>query len=116
MTRATWYWPLALFLGSAAACVAVAYGGSSTLRALVVLGFLALCPGMAVVRVIGVGDGWAQLSLGLALSLTLDTVVAGLLALMDTWSPTAGLIILAAISIAGAGIELGRRGSREATA
>ncbi len=116
MTRPGWQWPVALYLGAAGALTAVAFGGSSTVRALVVLVFLALCPGMAVVRVIGVGDGWAQLSLALALSFTLDTVVAGVLALMGAWSPSAALIVLVAITVGGAGIELGRRSAAEASA
>jgi uncharacterized membrane protein len=108
MTGAGWRWPAGIGLLCATACVAVALGGSSTLRTLVVIAFLLLCPGMAVVRAIGVGDPWAQLSLGLGLSVAIDTLVSGVVALAGVWSPSAILLILVAVSLSGAALDLRR--------
>ena len=113
MTPTGWHWPAGIAAVNATACAVVALGGSSTPRTLVVVAFLLLCPGMGVVRAIGVGDLWAQLSLGLGLSVAIDTLVAGVLALAGAWSPTAILVILVGVSLAGATLELRRLGSHE---
>ena len=116
MTGAGWRWPAGIGLLSATACAAVALGGSSTPRTLAVIAFLLLCPGMAVVRAIGVGDPWAALSLGLGLSVAIDTLVSGVVVLAGAWSPTAILLVLVAVSLSGAALELRRLARREAPA
>jgi hypothetical protein len=116
MSRPSWRWPAIIGAGTVAACVAAALGGSSPAQSLAVVAFLLVCPGMAVVRWIGVGDVWSQLSLGLALSVAIDTLVAGAMALVGLWSPAAILVILAVVSLAGAAQELRGRGAQEQTA
>ena len=116
MTPTAWHWPAGIATLCSTACTAVALGDSSTPRTLVVVAFLLIAPGMAVVRAIGVGDLWAQLSLGLGLSVAIDSLVAGLLALAGAWSPTAILAILVGVSLAGAALELRRLGRRGAPA
>ncbi len=113
MTRVDWGWPAAIGLLCAIACAAVAVGGSSAVRTLVVVAFLLLCPGMAVVRAIGVGDPWAQLSLGLGLSVAIDILVSGVVALLGAWSPTAIFLILVGVSLAGAALDLRRLAHRK---
>lgn len=116
MTPTGWRWPAGIGLLCASACAAVALGGSSTPRTLAVIAFLLLCPGMAVVRAIGVGDPWAQLSLGLGLSVAIDTLVSGVVAFAGAWSPSAILLILVAVSLSGAALELRRHVRRGAPA
>lgn len=72
------------------------------LRAVVVLGFLVFCPGMAVSRFLQLKDAAVELILGIALSITLDTIIACLLLYAGKWSPTIVLEFLIVLSVTGA--------------
>ena len=76
--------------------------GTSSLRVVAVVWFLAVCPGLAVVGLLGLDDRWLALAVVPALSFALDVFVGGILSYTGLWSPAAGILILVAISIAGA--------------
>jgi hypothetical protein len=76
--------------------------GSSALRILAVVWFLTVCPGLAIVGLLGLYDRWLALAIVPALSFSLDVFVGGVLSYTGLWSPSAGILILVAISIAGA--------------
>ncbi len=100
-------WPGAVALSIAAA---VAAGGLPTpARAVVVFVFLLVCPGTAFVPLLGVRRWETGLALVVATSLVLDTLVAEGMLLAKLWSPTAGLAILGALSLAGAAAQVVRR-------
>ena len=102
MIRTALLWPAAI-LASAMAITAVTLLGLHTgARALLAVWFLLVCPGMAVVRFLRLPDVWQELTLALALSVALDTLVAGILVYSGAWSPGAAVAILAVISAAGA--------------
>ncbi|HEU0113475.1 MAG TPA: hypothetical protein VFQ80_02300, partial [Thermomicrobiales bacterium] len=88
-----WRWPLAI-VGSAAATAAVTLAPpGNPLRLAVVFWFLFICPGMAVVRLLGLRDHVTELTLALALSLALDAIVAGAMLYLGMWSPAATLMV-----------------------
>jgi hypothetical protein len=90
--------------------------GASPARTVLAVCFLALAPGLGVVGLLRLSDPWLQAALVPALSLALDAIVGGVLSYAGLWSPTAGILILVAISalgaLAGVGPSLRRRSAR----
>jgi hypothetical protein len=92
--------PIAIVGSSLLVCSLVFANVSGPIRPVVVLVFLCLVPGVAVVRLLDL-DSWAiQASLALALSLTLSGVTAGLLLYTHLWSPPAVVVIVAGVAVA----------------
>ena len=93
------------------ACVLVAANAPSGIRAPVMIVFLCIVPGTALVGLLRPDSFAMELALAIALSVAISGLTAGVLAYTHLWSPTAVVVIVAAISIAGAlrDIELGQR-------
>ena len=71
-------------------------------RAAVTLAFMAAGPGMALMGLLRLDDLLLELSLALALSLVLETIVALAMLLLKRWVPSAGLIVLEVVAVIGA--------------
>ena len=83
MTAARFGWPAALLAASAAVQLTWSLDLDFALRPLLVAAFLLVCPGMALVRLVRVGDPWAQLALAIGLSIALSTAVPAVLIYAD---------------------------------
>ena len=102
-------WPL-LIVGSVAAAAATMPADDPSLpRTLIVLWFLLVCPGRALVLPLGLADPWSRLMLATALSVSLDIAVAGTLSYAGVWSPETALAILMAVTLGGVAAALLRR-------
>jgi hypothetical protein len=101
-----WLWPATIVLSAAGIAVVFFAGVATPARPFLALWFLLLCPGMALVGLLRVGGVATQLSLAVALSLALDTLVAGVMVYTRTWAPAWGLIVLIAISVCGAALQV----------
>lgn len=102
-------WPKLLLISGAAAAV-LAFGGvHSGVRLPVVLWFLLVCPGTALVRLLDLEDLLAELAVGIALSAALAIIVSGAMLYAGAWSPNATLAVLLGITIFGAMVDM-RRG------
>lgn len=71
-----------------------------------VLWFVLLCPGMAIVGLVRPSSLLFALTLSIAVSCALAVAVAQALLFAGAWSPVSGLIILAALTTIGAGADL----------
>jgi hypothetical protein len=83
------------------AMVAVALQGAgwpASVRAPVVLAFVAIVPGWAILAVWDLARGWAGIGLMVAVSISLAIVVPSALMYAGTWSPFTALVILAAVT------------------
>lgn len=87
---------------AALACVLVLLHAPIELRAPVVIVFFCLVPGMALVGLFNLDSMAVELSLSVALSVALSGLTAGILVYGHLWSPTAVVVIITAISLAGA--------------
>jgi hypothetical protein len=83
------------------ACVLVAAQAPVDVRAPVVVVFLCVVPGMALVGLVNPDSLAVELLLSIALSVALSGLTAGVLVYAHRWSPTAVVGIVAAISLAG---------------
>jgi len=106
MIRPDRVWPVAIML-SAAFVGALAVGGAGPpLRPIAILGFLAVCPGMAIIRLLQLEDVLTELTLAVALSIALDSLVAGTMLYVGWWSPSWALGLLLGVSVLGAACQL----------
>ena len=70
-------WPWLIVLSTLALGSVAAAGESSALRTALAIWFLLLCPGLALVGLMRLDDAWMEVTLAVALSVVLDTAVAG---------------------------------------
>jgi hypothetical protein len=105
VSRVAALWPTVI-AASALATLGVTYAGvGAPLRPLVALWFLAVCPGMALVRLLGLQDLLSEVVLAIAVSLSLETIVALIMIYTGAWSPQRSLDIIVGITLAGAGTQ-----------
>jgi|GEM_PF-6835257 len=99
-------WPLVFGVYTVITCIVVLVPFAALPRPLVVFGFLAVCPGMALIGLTHIESASQRLLLAVALSIALDTVVAGALLYAGEWSATRGLVILISISLGGSVLQV----------
>lgn len=83
------------------ACLLVAVHAPAAVRAPVVILCLLLVPGAALVGLLNVDSFALELSLAIALSVAVSGLTAVLLVYTHLWSPTAVVLIVAAVSLSG---------------
>ena len=99
-------WPALIIISAVAACVAMAGNVIAPLRIILVAWFMLVCPGLAYVRLLQLNHWLTNLMLVIALSLTIDTLVAEGMVLARIWSPLGGLLVIGLLSIVGAALQL----------
>lgn len=90
--------PLIVAWGTAVGVVTFT-GAWPAIQPFVVLPFLLYCPGTAWVRLLGLGPGLTELTLGVALSLVLTTAVAAGMLYAGLSSPRGSLAVLLALTL-----------------
>lgn len=105
MTRLSWLWPAIIILSTVAVSLVTFVVPDIPLRPLIVMWFLFVCPGMVVVQFLRLNEPVAEWTLALALSLSIDAIVADILLYAGRWSPTVILIILIGFSFSGAFLQ-----------
>jgi len=111
-----WSWPITCTALAALSVVLVLVDAGPTLRAPVVLTFLLVCPGLAVVRFLRISDVAARASVAIALSISLVGIVSLVQAYAGVWDPTVGVLAVAAITTVVVMIEVLTRQRGEQTA
>jgi hypothetical protein len=98
-----WLW---FVLGSSIAVVSlVVLDVDSAIRPFVVVVFLIVAPGTAIVRLLKIPDRIAELTLGIALSAAIDGTVPGVLMYAGFWSSDLALLIVIGITLAATFLE-----------
>lgn len=103
-----WLWPIVL-LGATAATGFVSEGSTNSgswIRTAIVLAFLLACPGWGIVGLMRLGNALGEWTLATALSVSLETLIAGGMLYAGVWSPINTLDVLMAITAAGAVAQL----------
>lgn len=102
-----WLWPAIIILSTIATGLVTFVITDTTVRPFIVLWFLCVCPGMALVRFLRLKEPVVECTLAIALSFAVDAMVAGILLYAGRWSPTTTLGILMGISLGGAIMQIG---------
>jgi hypothetical protein len=99
---------MSISAASVTAIAAFALPEGNPVRATVVLGFLLLGPGMAILRPLHLAAGATQLVLAFAVSATVETILGLAMVYLHLWSPGGLLVVLAAACLAAGVLELRR--------
>ena len=97
--------PLVVFALAWAAELVTRVGAGNPFRSIVVIGFLLLGPGLAVVPLLRI-PAWPRLTLAIGLSLAVDILVSTGMTYAGIWSPDGILAMLVLISLIGAVAQL----------
>ena len=73
----------------------------SPVRTVIAFWFLLVCPGMAFILLLDIDSPLVQVTLAIALSMALGTIVSEAMMFVNVWSPRLGLFILANVSLIG---------------
>lgn len=112
-------WPAVISVSAVGVSLMVATGSQSPFRSVLVFWFLLVCPGMAFVKLLPVRSQLIELTLAVAGSIVLNTLVAEVMIYTRRWSPEWGLYTLVLLSFVGVALQLwrGRAGAgQQATA
>jgi hypothetical protein len=101
-------WPAVAAISALAAVGAVAADFGTPVRGPLVVWFLLVGPGLTVVGLLGFADPWLELAASVAISMALGVAVAEAMLFLGLWSPTLGLLVLAALTLAGAAFSATR--------
>jgi hypothetical protein len=99
--RSPWVWYVIVIVSAAAVGLLVFNDSESPLRAGVVFWFMLVGPGMPWVATMKFYEWTTELTLGIALSLAIDLLVALLLVYAGAYSYQLGLLVLIGIAMAG---------------
>lgn len=103
MKRSLW-WPVFIAISALLAVIVTHTGG--IFRPVVVFWFLLICPGMALVRLLHIRNMVTELTLAIAISIALGTIVAETMVLARIWSSQGGLLVLVSLSMSGAAYQI----------
>jgi hypothetical protein len=94
-------WSRVILLSALAALVLTVVAGDAQIRAVVVLWFYLVCPGMMLVRFFRLDDPLLEWVLAVALSLVTDAFVGGILLFAGRWMPVGAFAILLTLTVVG---------------
>jgi mannose/fructose/N-acetylgalactosamine-specific phosphotransferase system component IID len=99
-------WPAIIIVSSIGVALAMVGDIEAPVRPLIAFWFLLICPGMAFIRLLHLQEWLTELTLAIALSLTMDTLVAEAMVLNHHWSPQWALFGLICLSLVGAALQV----------
>ncbi len=105
-TRLPWLWHVIIILSAIATTLVTFVFPETPLRPIVVMWFLLICPGMMLVRFLRLNQVVVEWVLALALSLSIDAIVSGVVLYTGLWSPAAILNIIICLNLVGAITQL----------
>jgi hypothetical protein len=108
-------WPAVAIAWTLAATVAAATHAHPALRAPIVIGFLVICPGLQVSRLLGIRGVATTLTLACLVSIVIDAAVAGGLVYGGSWSSRLALLVVAIVTLVGALAEITLHRARRLT-
>jgi len=94
-------WLVVLIASTMAVAAVTLIGPLDALKAPVMLWFVAICPGMAMIRLVGIQERTAEIMLALGLSIALAGLVPAVFLYLGAWYPALFLTVLVAITSVG---------------
>ena len=106
MLRSRWVWPAVILFSAVTSGLFFYLAFASPFRLITTLWFLLVCPGMAFVRLFQFDETYYEWTLAIALSISLDGIVACILLYTGFWSIELGLLIVILLSLSGALLQI----------
>jgi uncharacterized membrane protein len=104
MTERTLTWPGGMICSAILVALVAFVLPLEPVRPVLVVPFLLICPGMALVRRFRLAEWWLELLLAIGVSVAVDTLLATAMVYAGVWSPRLLLAVLVWLSLI-AGIE-----------
>ena len=102
-------WPLVILISvGVVICFTFMHPGSP-LQGIAILWFVTLCPGMSLVPMLKLEHFIIEITLAIALSLSIDAIVVGIFLYSGHWSPPAILWVLITLSLLASILQLLQR-------
>jgi uncharacterized membrane protein len=99
-------WPTVLVVSTLLALLVTFINLQSPVRVVITFWFLLICPGMAFVRLLRIEDRLIELTLAVALSLSLDIIVVEGMLFFNRWSAELGLGVIAFACLIGTSLQI----------
>jgi len=101
-----WIWPAVILCSAVISGLFFFLELASPFRLIATLWFLLVCPGMAFVRLLQLDESYYEWTLGIALSISLDAIVACILLYGGLWSIELAISIVVLLSLLGASLQI----------
>jgi len=108
-------WPAIILASSVAVAIASLVEANPVVRAPLVLWFSLVCPGLAWVRLLHLGEPLVEAVAAIALSVALSGLTAGAFLYAGHWSPSWIMVALIAITVVGVAVDSPRLRGRLGT-
>jgi hypothetical protein len=92
------FWAVGIPVSTIAVALVWLVDAPEVLRSSITIWFIAICPGMAAVRLLHLGRPILEIMLAIAVSLALASVVPGIFIYLAAWSPAWSLTVLVGIA------------------
>ena len=102
----TWSWPIIIFFSVAIVIFFTFVNPGTPIQGIAILWFVTLCPGIAVVPLLKLNHFLIEVTLAVALSLSIDAIVVGIFLYGGYWSPPAMLWVLIVLSLIGSMLQI----------
>ena len=106
-------WPLVILVSVGVVIFFTFMHPGSPVQGIAVLWFVTLCPGMSLVPLLKLEHFIIEITLAIALSLSIDAIVVGIFLYSGHWSPRATLWVLIALSLLALILQLLQRLHRQ---
>jgi hypothetical protein len=104
-----WLWPIIILVSVGVVTFFTFMNPGTPVQGIAILWFVTLCPGMSLVPLLKLGHFIIEVTLAVALSLSIDAIVVGIFLYSGLWSPPAMLSVLIAWSLIGSILQLALR-------
>lgn len=102
----TFRWPILFLAVSSLAVAVVSSNIAEPLRAVTVVPYILIVPGLSWVRLLRLNNRLSELTLAIAMSITMTMFVATAMVYLDSWLPSSGFALLIFIGLAGVLLQL----------
>ncbi len=99
-------WPVLILFLALLTGIFTFWDIDSRIRPVIAFSFMIVCPGMAFVKMLGIDDKLYEWTLAIALSLALDTIIAGAIIYSGVWLPKLALGVLIFLCLVGLFLQL----------
>jgi hypothetical protein len=96
-----WLWPIIILASIVVVILFTFVNPGTSMQGIAILWFITLCPGMSLVPLLKLEHVIIELTLGIALSLSIDAIVVGIFLYAGQWSPPITLLVIMGICIVG---------------
>ena len=101
----TWQWPLIVLISVVVVIFFTFINPGTPVQGIAILWFVTLCPGISLVPLLKLDHFLIEVTLAIALSLSIDAIVVGIFLYSGHWSPPITLVTIMGICIIGVIIQ-----------